>query len=106
MPVACQWNPIIQKDGKETISEVPCLKLRKQCYKIQDFEFNEQYYSPCKNSVHSVRVPDISIFGMSNLDILRFFRSQGPVSRKSRELLRPKKTFVKLRPAYSVKLVF
>lgn len=34
MPVACQWNPIIQKDGKETMSEVPCLKLMKQCYKF------------------------------------------------------------------------
>ena len=31
---------------------------------------------------------------------------QGPVSRKSRELFGPEKSFVKLRPAYSVKLVF
>ena len=31
---------------------------------------------------------------------------QGPVSRKSRELFGPEKPFVKLRPAYSVKLVF
>ena len=30
----------------------------------------------------------------------------GPVSRKSRELFGPKKPFVKVRPAYSVKLVF
>ena len=30
----------------------------------------------------------------------------GPVSRKSRELFGPEKRFVKLRPAYSVKLVF
>ena len=30
----------------------------------------------------------------------------GPVSRKSRKLLRPEKAFVKLRPANSVKLVF
>ena len=30
----------------------------------------------------------------------------GPVSRKSRELFGPEKPFVKLRPAYSVKLVF
>ena len=30
----------------------------------------------------------------------------GPVSRQSRELFRPEKPFVKLRPAYSVKLVF
>ena len=29
-----------------------------------------------------------------------------PVSRKSRELFRPEKPFVKLRPAYSQKLVF
>ena len=32
--------------------------------------------------------------------------AQGPVSRKSRKLFRPEKPFVKLRPAYSVKLVF
>ena len=31
---------------------------------------------------------------------------QGPVSRKSRELFEPRKPFVKVRPAYSVKLVF
>ena len=31
---------------------------------------------------------------------------QGPVSRKSRKLFGPDKPFVKLRPAYSVKLVF
>ena len=30
----------------------------------------------------------------------------GPVSRKSRKLFGPEKPFVKLRPAYSVKLVF
>ena len=30
----------------------------------------------------------------------------GPVSRKSREFFGPKKPFVKVRPAYSVKLVF
>ena len=32
--------------------------------------------------------------------------SLGPVSRKSRELFGPEKPFVKLRPAYSVKLIF
>ena len=31
---------------------------------------------------------------------------QGPVSRKSRKLFGPEKPFEKLRPAYSVKLVF
>ena len=31
---------------------------------------------------------------------------QGPVSRKSRELFGPEKAFVKVGPAYSVKLVF
>ena len=31
---------------------------------------------------------------------------QGPVSQKSRELFGPEKPFVKLRPAFSVKLVF
>ena len=33
-------------------------------------------------------------------------RPQGPVSRMSRKLFGPEKPFVKLRPAYSVKLVF
>ena len=33
-------------------------------------------------------------------------KHQGPVSRKSRELLGPEKPFEKVRPAYSVKLVF
>ena len=33
-------------------------------------------------------------------------RYQGPVSRKSRKLFGPEKPFVKLRPAYSAKLVF
>ena len=31
---------------------------------------------------------------------------QGPVTRKSRELFGPEKPFVKLRPVYSVKLIF
>ena len=31
---------------------------------------------------------------------------QGPVSRKSRNLFGPEKPFVKLRPVYSVKLLF
>ena len=34
------------------------------------------------------------------------FSDLGPVSRKSRKLFGPEKPFVKLRPAYSVKLVF
>ena len=34
------------------------------------------------------------------------FEKQGLVSRNSRELFGPEKPFVKLRPAYSVKLVF
>ena len=33
-------------------------------------------------------------------------KNLGPVSRKSRELSGPEKPFVKLRPAYSVKLIF
>ena len=33
-------------------------------------------------------------------------KDQGPVSRKSRKLFGSEKPFVKLRPAYSVKLVF
>ena len=35
-----------------------------------------------------------------------FITAQGPVSRKSRELFGPEKPFDKVRPAYSVKLVF
>ena len=38
------------------------------------------------------------------LHILKF--SQGPVSRKCRKLFGPEKPFVKLQPAYFVKLVF
>ena len=38
--------------------------------------------------------------------IIDLHNHQGPVSRKSRELFGPEKPFVKLRPAYSVKLVF
>ena len=34
------------------------------------------------------------------------FKDLGPVSRKSRKLFGPEKPFEKLRPAYSVKLVF
>ena len=34
------------------------------------------------------------------------FSCLGPVSRKSRELFGPEKSFVKVRPAYFVKLVF
>ena len=34
------------------------------------------------------------------------FSGPGPVSRKSRKLFGPEKPFVKLRPAYCVKLVF
>ena len=39
-------------------------------------------------------------------DELLSFNILGPVSRKSRKLFGPEKPFVKLRPAYSVKLVF
>ena len=42
----------------------------------------------------------------SSLRVLRVPRSQGPVSRNPRKLFRPEKPFVKLRPAYCVKLVF
>ena len=37
---------------------------------------------------------------------LHLLEMQGPVSRKSRELFGPEKPFVKLRPAFSGKLVF
>ena len=45
----------------------------------------------------------ITIF---NITISNCIQKQGPVSRKSRELFGLDKPFVKLRPAYSVKLVF
>ena len=37
---------------------------------------------------------------------IKIVTNQGLVSRKSRELFGPEKSFAKLRPAYSVKLVF
>ena len=37
---------------------------------------------------------------------IQIITDQGPVSRKSRKLFGPEKPFVKLRPAYSVKLIF
>ena len=37
---------------------------------------------------------------------MEYYFLLGPVSRKSRKLFGPEKSFVKLRPAYSVKLVF
>ena len=43
-------------------------------------------------------------FSVANL--VTNFHVLGPVSQKSRELCRPEKPFVKVRPAYSVKLVF
>ena len=39
-------------------------------------------------------------------NVLRNLSVQGPVSRKSRNLFGPEKPFVKLRPVYSVKLLF
>ena len=47
----------------------------------------------------------INIFIIYGL-IIEPLKDQGPVSRKSRERFGPEKPFVKLRPAYSVKLVF
>ena len=43
---------------------------------------------------------------MNLIEYLLDISDQGPVSRKSRELFGPEKPFVKLRPAYSIKLVF
>ena len=40
------------------------------------------------------------------LALAPFTTVQGPVSRKSRKIFGPEKPFVKLRPVYSVKLVF
>ena len=47
----------------------------------------------------------INIFIIYGL-IIEPLKDQGPVSRKSRGRFGPEKPFVKLRPAYSVKLVF
>ena len=44
--------------------------------------------------------------GTSGLKTGMDFRGQGPVSRNSRKLFRPEKPFLKLRSAYSEKLVF
>ena len=46
------------------------------------------------------------LFGPEKFSGLSRNRLQGPVSRESRKLFGPEKPFVKLRPAYSVKLVF
>ena len=43
---------------------------------------------------------------ISEVHLSLFPRLQGPVSRKSRRLFGPLKPFLKLRPAYSVKVVF
>ena len=40
------------------------------------------------------------------LYVMEYYFLLGPVSRKSRKLFGPEKLFVKLRPAYSLKLVF
>ena len=42
----------------------------------------------------------------TTVSVKRVINNQGPVSRKSRELFGPEKPFDKVRPAYSVKLVF
>ena len=49
------------------------------------------------NSLCRIHSTSANIYDYGNL---------GPVSRKSRELFGPEKPFVKLRPAFSVKLVF
>ena len=49
----------------------------------------------------------VSTFGRAKFCSFYFtVYGQGPVSQKSRELCGPEKPFVKVRPAYSVKLVF
>ena len=40
------------------------------------------------------------------LPILISFTHQGPVSRKFQKLFKPEKPYVKIRPSYSVKLIF
>ena len=58
-------------------------------------------YHSLQNRAHSLQLEKHSI------NSIPFIRSdQGPVSRKSRKLSGPEKPFVKLRAAYSVKLVF
>ena len=53
-------------------------------------------------SLPSRRRPSINVFTVEHCES----SGLGPVSRKSRELFGPEKPFVKLRPAYSLKLVF
>ena len=48
----------------------------------------------------------IDYSGAVTKETARQFRDLGPVSRKSRKLFGSEKPFVKVRPAYSVKLVF
>ena len=68
---------------------------------------------PCSLSFLSVFTLHLVTFGAPVCSMFvvwkRFshlVKDLGPVSRKSRELFGPEKPFVKLRPAYSVKLVF
>ena len=66
----------------------------------QNFASLENIFSKrCLYSKNKAKVSAIILQERKNPD-------QGPVSRKSRELFRPYKPFEKLRPAYSVKLVF
>ena len=63
---------------------------------------------------NSTRIPELFLLRQDSVVVPHVLRTepfveycfQGPVSRKSRKLFGPEKPFVKLRPAYSVKLVF
>ena len=54
-----------------------------------------------KNCIRFISTPFFFSYWSSN-----FLKGQGPVSRKSRKLFGSEKPFLKLRPPYSVKLVF
>ena len=60
-------------------------------------------YTQMRNTYFFHRLVSLAF---SHLHCKKFTADQGPVSRKSRELFGPEKPFVKLRPAFSGKLVF
>ena len=96
----------------------PCFQLRGGApLGIDASDENLEPESDCE-AVTSAEPLDDNIQSFGSLDVtpmtlqpvkadhLEVYNDQGPVSRKSRQLFRPEKPFVKLRPAYCVKLVF
>ena len=69
------------------------------------------FCTPTWPSHHAVKIKNTVEFCYGGFSVLvqsSFWvtNNQGPVSRKPRELFGPEKPFVKVRPAYSVKLIF